>query len=99
MHDRPEHRDQPIQRPKDPPKRDQPIPAAHRIASAHNLPNGATQRTQARIGGKRGTAVHLSVNTTPAGRTEVKTPSFTRRDALLTENERITIGRLHPAPL
>jgi hypothetical protein len=93
MHDRPKHGNQPIQRPIDPPKRHQPIPAVHRIASAHKLAYGATQRTQTRIGGNGDTGVHPPVNTTPAGWTEVKTPSFTLHDALLTVNQQRRAGR------
>ena len=94
IHHAPQHGNQPIQRQEDPPEPNHPVPAPHHRATTHNLPHGATQRTQARMGGSADTRIHPPFSTTPAGRTEVKTPSFTRYDALLTEHEPRTVRPL-----
>ena len=92
LHDRPKQRQQPIQRPKDPPNPNQPIPAANPIPNTHNLPHGATQRTQARIGGRRSRDVHPPVNSTPTGQPEVKTPSITKAHSFFTMTSRRRSG-------
>ena len=86
MHDPPKHNDQPIQSPKDPPDRNSPIPTTD-IRRTHNLPQGATQRTQAQRRGNTSGLVHPPLHTTSPGWTEVKNTAFTQSNALLTKRK------------